>query len=41
MNFRVVRTSQEAASELQETEKELLMQYLVAQTMSRMSPEDQ
>lgn len=41
MNFRVVRTSQEAASELQETEKELLMQYLVAQTMSRMSPEEQ
>ena len=41
MNFRVVRTSQEAASELQETEKELLMQYLVSSTMARMSPEEQ
>lgn len=41
MNFRVVRTSQEAASELQETEKELLMQYLMAQVMSRLGPEEQ
>lgn len=41
MNFRVVRTSQEAASELQETEKELLMEYLMAQVMSRLGPEEQ
>jgi hypothetical protein len=30
MNFRVVRTSQEATSELMDKEKELLMQYLMA-----------
>ena len=41
MNFRVVRTSQEAASELQETEKQLLMEYLMAQVMSRLGPEEQ
>lgn len=41
MNFRVVRTSQEAASELQEKEKELLMQYIMASITSRMSPEEQ
>jgi len=41
MNFRVVRTSQEATSELQETEKELLMQYLMAQVMSKLGPEEQ
>lgn len=41
MNFRVVRTSQEAASELQETEKQLLMQYLMAAITARMSPEEQ
>ena len=33
MNFRVVRTSQEAASELQDKEKEMLMQYLMAAAM--------
>lgn len=41
MNFRVVRTSQEAASELQEKEKELLMQYMMAAITARMSPEEQ
>lgn len=41
MNFRVVRTSQEAASELQETEKQLLMQYIMASITARMSPEEQ
>lgn len=41
MNFRVVRTSQEATSELQEKEKEMLMQYLQAKLMSGMSPEEQ
>ncbi len=40
MNFRVVRTSQEAASELQDREKELLMQYLMAQVMSKLGPEE-
>ena len=40
MNFRVVRTSQEAASELQEREKELIMNYIMASITSRMSPEE-
>ena len=40
MNFRVVRTSQEAASELMDKEKELLMQYIMAAITSRMSPEE-
>jgi hypothetical protein len=41
MNFRVVRTSQEAASELMDTEKEMLMQYIMASITARMSPEEQ
>ena len=41
MNFRVVRTSQEAASELQEKEKQLLIQYITASITARMSPEEQ
>ena len=41
MNFRVVRTSQEAASELMDKEKQMLMQYIQATIMSRMSPEEQ
>ena len=40
MNFRVVRTSQEAASELMDKEKEMLMQYIMAAITSRMSPEE-
>lgn len=40
MNFRVVRTSQEAASDVQETEKQLLMQYLMAEVTSKMGPEE-
>ena len=40
MNFRVVRTSQEAASELMDKEKEMLMQYVMAAITSRMSPEE-
>ena len=40
MNFRVVRTSQEAASELMDKEKELLMQYIMAAVTSKMSPEE-
>ena len=41
LNFRVVRTSQEAASELMDKEKEMLMQYIMAAITSRMSPEEQ
>lgn len=41
MNFRVVRTSQEAASDLMEKEKELLTQYMMAAITSKMGPEEQ
>ena len=41
LNFRVVRTSQEATSELQDKEKEMLMQYIMASITARMSPEQQ
>ena len=41
MNFRVIRTSQEAASELQDKEKDMLMQYLMASIKSKMGPEEQ
>lgn len=41
MNFRVVRTSQEAASELMDKEKEMLQQYMMANMMSRLGPEEQ
>ena len=40
MNFTVVRTSQEAASEMMEKEKEMLMQYIMAAITSRMSEEE-
>ena len=40
MNFKVVRTSQEAASELMEKEKQMLMQYIMASITARMSPEE-
>ena len=40
MNFQVVRTSQEAASELMDKEKEMLMQYIMAAITGRMSPEE-
>lgn len=40
MNFRVVRTSQEAASELMEKEKQMLMQYIMASITARMSEEE-
>ena len=40
MNFQVVRTSQEAASELMNKEKEMLMQYIMAAITARMSPEE-
>ena len=40
MNFRVVRTSQEAASDIMDKEKEMLMQYIMASITARMSPEE-
>ena len=40
-NFRVVRTSQEATSELMDQEKEMLIQYMMSAIMSRMGPEEQ
>lgn len=41
LNFRVVRTSQEATSELMDKEKQMLLQYMMAAITARMSPEDQ
>lgn len=41
MNFRVIRTSQDAVSELQDKEKDMLMQYIMASIKSKMSPEEQ
>lgn len=41
LNFRVVRTSQEATSELMETQKQLLMQYMQSALMAQMGPEEQ
>lgn len=41
MNFRVVRTSQEATSELQDKEKQMMLQYIQASIMANMSPEEQ
>ena len=40
MNFRVVRTSQSATSELMDKQKQMLMQYIQASITARMSPED-
>lgn len=39
-NFRVIRTSQEAASELQEQAKQMLLNYIMASITARMSPEE-
>ena len=41
LNFRVVRTSQEATSELQNKEKEMLIQYVQASILGQMGPEEQ
>lgn len=41
LNFRVIRTSQEAASEIQEQQKQMLMDYMMAAIMGRLSPEEQ
>lgn len=40
LNFRVIRTSQEATSEMQEKEKQMILQYIEAAITSRMSPEE-
>lgn len=40
LNFRVVRTSQEATNELQEKEKQMLIDYMMAAMMGQMGPEE-
>lgn len=40
LNFRVIRTSQEATSEMQEKEKQMILQYIYAAITARMSPEE-
>lgn len=40
LNFRVIRTSQEATSEMQEKEKQMIQQYIEAAITARMSPEE-
>lgn len=41
LNFRVIRTSQQATSEMQEKEKQMILQYIEAAITARMSPEEQ
>lgn len=40
LNFRVIRTSQEATSEMQKKEKQMILQYIEAAITARMSPEE-
>lgn len=40
LNFRVIRTSQEATSEMQEKEKQMVLQYIEAAITANMSPEE-
>lgn len=40
LNFRVIRTSQEATSEMQEKEKQMILQYIESAITARMSPEE-
>lgn len=40
LNFRVIRTSQEATSEMQEKEKQMILQYIEAAITAIMSPEE-
>ena len=40
LNFRVIRTSQQATSEMQEKEKQMILQYIEAAITARMSPEE-
>lgn len=40
LNFRVIRTSQEATSEMQQKEKQMILQYIEAAITAKMSPEE-
>lgn len=40
INFRVIRTSQDATSEMQEKEKQMILQYIEAAITAKMSPEE-
>ena len=40
LNFKVVRTSQEATSELMDKQKEMLTQYILASITARMGEEE-
>lgn len=40
LNFRVIRTSQEATSEMQEKERQMILQYIEAAITANMSPEE-
>lgn len=40
LNFRVIRTSQEATSEMQEKERQMILQYIEAAITAKMSPEE-
>lgn len=40
LNFRVIRTSQDATSEMQEKEKQMILQYIEAAITAKMSPEE-
>lgn len=40
LNFRVIRTSQEATSEMQEKEKQMILQYIEAAITAKMSPKE-
>lgn len=40
LNFRVIRTSQEATSEMQEKEKQMILQYIEAAITAKMGPEE-
>lgn len=40
LNFRVIRTSQEATSEMQEKEKQMILQYIEAAITAKMSPQE-
>lgn len=40
LNFRVIRTSQKATSEMQEKEKQMILQYIEAAITAKMSPEE-
>ena len=41
LNFRVIRTSQEAASDIQNQQKDMLINYMMAAMMSKLGPEEQ